>query len=76
MKLKFLTAVVISFSLLLFGCVPENNMEENSETAESSVTSSVSTEESTAATTNKSGGIFGSIEDEGKFPEIPFEDFK
>lgn len=76
MKLKFLAAVVILFSLLLFGCIPENNMEENSETTEYTVNSSAQTEETTAATTDKNGGAFGNIEDEGEFPEISFDEFK
>ncbi len=76
MKLKYLTAVFVVFSLLLFGCIPENNMEEISETADSAVTTSASAEESTAATTGKNGGAFGSIEDEGEFPEISFDEFK
>ena len=76
MKLKYLTAVCIALSLLLFGCIPENNIQVNTETAETDVTTLAHTEETAVEGSGKRDNVFGNIEEEGDFPEIPFEDFK
>lgn len=76
LKLKILTAVIVLFSLLLFGCIPENDIGKNSEAEQTTAAATTTVAQSTAATTKKGGSVFGEVEDEGSFPEIPFDEFK
>ena len=76
LKLKYLAAIFVVFSLLLFGCIPENDSEDNSETETENETLSAETDEGTETVSKNGGGVFGNIEDEGVLPEISFDEFK
>lgn len=73
MRLKYIVVAMIAVLLLSFlGCVPEKEEGEES-LAE---TTTFSSAEETSATTTKSGGIFGEIQEHGTLPSVSFDDFK